>query len=366
MAANTFGELFRVTTFGESHGAGIGVVVDGVPAGMSVDLDAIQAQLRRRRPGQSELTTTRDEADALEVLSGLFEGRTTGAPVAMWIRNKDVRSSDYASIRDVFRPGHADYTWFKKHGFRDWRGGGRTSGRETAARVAAGALARQLLARLGVGVLGHVVRIGPIEARTFDEAQIERNAVRCADAVAAEAMRAAIEKAKGEGDSLGGVIELVARGVPAGWGDPVFDKLDARIGAAMLSIGAVKGVEIGDGFELASRRGSEANDAILPGGFASNHMGGVLGGISNGAPVVVRIAVKPTPSISLAQQTVDIQGQARVIEVPGRHDPCICPRLVPVAESMLALVLCDAALRQRALAPLDMQTNSGARGGDGA
>jgi chorismate synthase len=352
VAANTMGELFRVTTFGESHGPGIGVVVDGVPAGFKVDTDAIQAQLRRRRPGQSELVSPRDEADTLEILGGLFEGRTTGAPVAMWIRNRDVRSSDYESIKDRFRPGHADYTWYRKHGARDWRGGGRTSGRETAARVAAGALARQLLAPVGVSIVGHVIRIGNACAKVFDPDAIERNPLRCADAHAAQEMAAIVAEARASGDSVGGVIEVVAKGVPVGWGDPVFDKLDARIGAGMLSIGAVKGVEIGDGFDLARMRGSEANDPILPGGFGSNHMGGLLGGISTGAPIVVRIAVKPTPSISRPQRTVDVHGRGATIEVPGRHDPCICPRLVPVAESMLALVLCDAWLRQRALAPL--------------
>lgn len=351
MAANTWGELFRVTTFGESHGAGIGVVIDGVPAGVDIDLNAIQAQLRRRRPGQSGVVSPRDEADQLEVLAGLFEGKTTGAPVALWIRNKDVRSSDYEAIRDLFRPGHADFTWFGKHGFRDWRGGGRTSGRETAARVAAGALARQLLSALGVAIVGHVVRVGHVAASSYDPQEVERNPIRCADRQAAVAMMQAIDHARRDGDSLGGIIELCASGVPVGWGDPVFDKLDARIGAAMLSIGAVKGVEIGDGFELARRRGSESNDAMSPEGFATNHMGGILGGISNGAPVIVRIAVKPTPSISKPQQTVDVNGAPHTIEVPGRHDPCICPRLVPVAESMLALALCDAWLRYRALAP---------------
>jgi len=352
VAANTMGELFRVTTFGESHGPGIGVVVDGVPAGLKVDIDGIQAQLRRRRPGQSGLVSPRDETDTLEILGGLFEGTTTGAPVAMWIRNRDVRSSDYESIKDLFRPGHADYTWYRKHGFRDWRGGGRTSGRETAGRVAAGALARQLLATVGVSMVGYVIRVGNACATDFDADEIERNPLRCADARAAQQMAAIVAEAKASGDSVGGLIEVVANGVPAGWGDPVFDKLDAKIGAAMLSIGAVKGVEIGDGFGLARMRGSEANDPILPGGFGSNHMGGLLGGISTGAPIVVRIAVKPTPSIGLPQRTVDVHGQGATIEVPGRHDPCICPRLVPVAESMLALVLCDAWLRQRALAPL--------------
>ena len=350
MAANTFGELFRVTSFGESHGPGIGVVVDGVPAGLLLDLEAIQRELSRRRPGQSAQTTARDEADLLEVLSGLFQGKTTGAPVALWIKNRDVRSADYESIQDLFRPGHADYTWWRKFGFRDWRGGGRTSGRETAARVAAGAIGKQLLARQGIRILGHVIRIGKVVAERFDEAEIERNPVRCADPDAARKMVEAIAEVMQQGDSLGGVLEVIAEGVPAGWGDPVFDKLDARIGAAMFSLGAVKGVELGDGFALCDRRGSQTNDPILPGGLGSNHMGGTLGGISSGAPLVVRLAVKPTPSISLPQQTIDEHGNPRTLSVPGRHDPCICPRLVPVAEAMLALTLCDAWLRDRAFA----------------
>jgi chorismate synthase len=349
MSSNSFGDNFRITTFGESHGPALGVVIDGVRPGVPVDVDEIQRELDRRRPGQSTLVTPRREADRLELLSGLFEGRTTGAPIAILFRNHDTRSQDYEKIRDLFRPGHADLTWWRKFGIRDWRGGGRTSGRETVARVAAGALARQILAREGVSLVGHVVRIGEVVAESFDAAEIERNPVRCADARAAERMKAAIEEARKAGDSLGGVVEVVAEGVPAGWGDPVFQKLDAQLGAALLSIGAVKGVEVGDGFRLASLRGSQANDPILPEGFASNHMGGILGGISSGAPIVVRAAVKPTSSIRHPQQTIDVHGEAQTIRVPGRHDPCICPRLVPVAEAMVAIVLCDAFLRQQAI-----------------
>ncbi|MBK8480696.1 MAG: chorismate synthase [Proteobacteria bacterium] len=350
MSSNSFGDNFRITTFGESHGAALGVVIDGVRPGVAVDLAAIQQQLDRRRPGTSPLTSPRKEGDQLELLSGVFEGKTTGAPIAIIVRNSDARSQHYAEWHDVFRPGHADLTWWRKFGIRDWRGGGRTSGRETLARVAAGALAQQLLVReAGVTIRGHVVRIGTETATTFDGDEIERNDVRCADAAAAARMTAAILAARKDGDSLGGVVEVIAEGVPAGWGDPVFLKLDAQLGAAMLSIGAVKGVEIGDGFALAKRRGSQTNDPISPTGFASNHMGGLLGGISSGAPIVARLAVKPTSSIRHEQQTIDTAGQPRTLRVPGRHDPCICPRVVPVAEAMMALVLCDAMLRQQAL-----------------
>ena len=282
------------------------------------------------------------------MLSGVFEGQTTGAPLCLLIRNEDARSDDYAELRELFRPGHADLTVERKYGIRDWRGGGRLSGRETAARVAAGAVARQLLAPLGVTLFGHVVEVAGIRATAFAPETIEGNPVRCADPEAALAMQQAIEAARADGDSVGGVVEVRARGVPAGWGDPVFAKLDAAIAGALMSIGAVKGVEIGDGFELARRRGSQANDPILPGGFGSNHAGGILGGISSGAEIVARAAVKPTPSIAAAQQTIDRHGQARTVRGTGRHDPCIAPRLVPVAEAMLALVLADACLAQRA------------------
>lgn len=347
MASNSFGEILRVTTFGESHGPGIGAVVDGFPPAFPVDLAAVQREMDRRRPGQSDLTTPRREEDRVEVLSGLFEGRTTGAPLTLWVRNGDARPEDYDELRDRFRPGHADYTWWRKYGVRDHRGGGRSSGRETAARVAAGALARQLLERHGMTVTGHVVRIGPVQAESFDPAEIGRNPVRCADARAAERMAEAIREAREAGDSLGGIVEVRADGVPAGLGDPVFGKLEARLGAAFLSIGAVRGVEFGDGFALARLRGSEANDALRPGGFATNHAGGILGGISTGAAVVARLAVKPPSSIARPQDTVDVHGNPVILEVRGRHDPCICPRLVPVAEAMACLVLGDAWLLQR-------------------
>jgi chorismate synthase len=349
MASNWFGESFRITTFGESHGPALGVVIDGVRPGLELDLEAIQRDLDRRRPGFNPLTSPRREEDRFELLSGVFEGRTTGAPIAFLFRNKDPRSQDYERIRELFRPGHADWTWWKKFGIRDWRGGGRASGRETVSRVAAGAVARQILGPLGVSITGHVVRIGSVVAAAYDPAEIDRNELRCADVQAAERMADELRAARKAGDSLGGVVEVIAEGVPAGWGDPVFLKLSSQLGAALLSIGAVKAVEFGDGFALASRRGSETNDPILPHGFGSNHMGGLLGGISTGQPIVTRVAVKPPSSIRLPQQTVDLNNEPRTIVVPGRHDPCICPRLVPVAEAMVAIVLCDAYLRQQAI-----------------
>lgn len=349
--SNTFGDNFRVTTFGESHGPALGVVIDGLKAGLELDLEELAAELQRRRPGQSKLSSQRREEDLPEVLSGLFEGKTTGAPIAILFRNTDARPKNYEALKDLFRPGHADWTWWQKFGIRDWRGGGRSSGRETISRVAAGAIAKQVLAEVGVEIYGHVVSIGEIEARHCDRAVIEANPVRCGDAEQAVRMAEAIDQARRDGDSLGGVVEVVAVGVPAGWGEPVFGKLDARLGGALLSIGAVKGVEIGAGFASAKLRGSEMNDALdraASGGFASNRAGGILGGISSGMPIVLRAAVKPTPSIHKPQQTVDVQGAPQTISIGGRHDPCICPRLVPVAEAMVAIVLCDAYLAQQA------------------
>ena len=349
MSSNSFGENFRITTFGESHGVALGVVIDGVRPGVDVDLEQIQEALDRRRPGTSRLTSPRKEGDRLEVLSGLFEGKTTGAPIAFLVRNKDARPGHYEEIKDVFRPGHADFTWWKKFGIRDWRGGGRTSGRETVARVAAGALAQQILEEVGVGITGHVTAVGGVEAERFEPDFIDRNDVRCADPDRAQAMWDAIEAARKDGDSVGGVVEVRVTGVPAGWGDPVFMKVDAMLASALMSIGAVKGVEIGDGFGLTELRGSQTNDAMTPDGFRTNHMGGVLGGITNGENIVVRLAVKPTSSIRHEQATVDQEGNPRTIVVRGRHDPCICIRVVPVAEAMVALVLCDAYLRQLAI-----------------
>jgi len=350
MSHSTFGRLLRVTTFGESHGPALGVVLDGVPPRLDLDLDALQAQLDRRRPGASRFTTARKETDTVQALSGLYEGQTTGAPLCLVLHNRDARSDDYAAIKDLFRPGHADYTFLKKYGIRDHRGGGRASGRETAARVAAGAVARQLLAPLGVAVLGHVVEIAGIAAPASRPEDAEQSPVRCGDPIVAQRMEEAIDLARQDGDSVGGVVEVIARGVPAGWGDPVFGKLDALLALALMSIGAVKGVEIGDGFALTRMRGSQANDPMVPpDGFGSNHAGGTLGGISTGQEIVARCAVKPTSSIRQPQQTVDRTGKPAAISVGGRHDPCIAPRLVPVAEAMVALTLCDAWLAQRAV-----------------
>jgi chorismate synthase len=328
----------------------MGVVIDGVPPRLELDVEAIQEQLDRRRPGQSELVTPRKEEDRVQILAGLFEGRTTGAPLCLVIRNRDARPGAYDHLKDVYRPGHGDLTWEKKYGLRDHRGSGRASGRETSARVAAAAVARQILATQGVSIIGHVIEVAGVRAHQFDAQEIERNPARCADAAVAGEMAEAIVAAKADGDSVGGLVEVRAEGVPPGWGDPVFGKLDGLIAGALMGIGAVKGVEIGDGFALARQRGSQANDELTPAGFATNHAGGILGGISNGDVIVARAAVKPTSSINKAQQTVNRQGQPVTLQVEGRHDPCIAPRLVPVAEAMVALVLVDTYLAQLSLA----------------
>jgi len=342
MSSNTFGTLFRVTTFGESHGTALGCVVDGVPAGLPLDLDFISRELARRRPGQSDMTTPRNEADAPEILSGVLDGVATGAPVAILFRNTNQHSADYDAISNLFRPGHADYAWDRKFGFRDVRGGGRTSGRETVARVAAGAIAKLLLARHGVTVRACALEIAGIKAETIDWDQVERNPVRAPDAGAAVRMADAVSAARTDHDSVGGVILCEAVGLPAGLGEPVFDKLDALTAHAILSIGGIKGIEFGAGFRAASMRGSTHNDPILPGGkFATNNAGGVLGGISNGDVFSFRCAVKPTASIARPQNTVDRAGQPAEISTPGRHDPCLVPRMVPVVEAMAAIVLAD-------------------------
>ncbi|OGF23172.1 MAG: chorismate synthase [Candidatus Eisenbacteria bacterium RBG_19FT_COMBO_70_11] len=347
--SSSFGQLFRVTTFGESHGPAVGVVVDGMPPGIGVDPAEIQRQLDRRRPGQSALTTQRQEADRVEVLSGVFEGVSLGTPIAMLVRNTDARSEDYEKLREVFRPGHADYAYQQKYGVRDHRGGGRSSGRETVGRVAAGALARAALAGVGVRIAGGTVQVGEERAARRDWDETERNPVRCPDAGAAVRMAEVIAAVRDRKDSIGGVVEVVAQGVPPGWGDPTMAKLDALLGAAMLSIPATKGVEIGGGFAMCAKHGSETNDVFDGEKYSSNFSGGIAGGISNGAEIVVRIAVRPATSIGKPQTAATAAGGTTTIEIGGRHDPCICPRVVPVAEAMAAITLADAWLRQRAL-----------------
>ena len=346
---SSFGRSFRIVTFGESHGAGVGVVLDGVKPGLPFDLEGIQAEMDRRRPGQSDLVTPRKEADQVQVLSGVFEGKTTGHPIAMVVFNENQRSGDYKAITDLFRPGHADLTYDRKYGLRDPRGGGRSSGRETLGRVAAGAWAKQQLAALGVTVRGFNREIAAIAGTTVDWAFVETNPLRVADPAAFAAQRAAVETARAEGDSVGGICEVWIEGLPVGLGDPAFGKLDGLLALACMSIGAVKGVELGAGFESARLRGSQNNDPLGPGGPLKNDAGGTLGGISTGAPVVVRLAVKPTSSISKSQKTIDRDGNPADIATHGRHDPCIAPRIVPVAEAMCALVIYDAWLTQQSL-----------------
>ncbi|MHC1636435.1 MAG: chorismate synthase [Candidatus Methanospirareceae archaeon] len=354
MSGNSFGSLFRVTTWGESHGKAIGVVVDGCPAGIELSEEDIQKELERRRPGVSEVTTRRAEEDRVIILSGIFEGKTLGTPISMLVYNKDVDSSPYEEIKDIARPGHADFTYEVKYGIRDYRGGGRASGRETVARVAAGAIAKKILAKHGIEIIGHVVEIGGIRAKKMGieeiRGNVERNAVRCADLEAAKRMEERIKEVMKEGDSVGGIVEIIALNVPAGLGEPVFDKLDAELAKALMSIGAVKGVEIGVGFEAARMRGSEMNDAFfIENGkikMRTNNAGGILGGISTGAPIICRIAVKPTSSIAKVQKSVDMRRMEEVeFSLKGRHDPCICPRIVPVAEAMVALVIVDFLMR---------------------
>lgn len=361
MSGNTFGKIFRVTTWGESHGKAVGVVVDGVPAGLPLNEEDVQGELDRRKPGRSEVSTSRKERDRAQILSGVFKGKTLGTPISIMIRNVDVDSKPYEALRSTPRPGHADLTYRLKYGHVDYRGGGRSSGRETVGRVAAGAIAKKLLASHGIEIVAHVVEAagvmlgGSIELDEIKE-KVEENPMRCADPETAERMREQVLKASEEGDSTGGIVEVLAVNVPPGLGEPVFEKLDAQIAGALTSIGAVKGVEIGLGFEAAKRRGSEVNDRfelvdgeVVP---QTNNSGGVLGGISTGAPIIARMAVKPTPSISQPQQTVDLEAMEETeLELEGRHDPNICPRIVPVAESMLALVLADLMLRAGKIDP---------------
>ena len=348
MAGNSFGTLFRLTTFGESHGPALGVVIDGCPPGMALDETDIQVQMDRRRPGSSRHTTQRDESDKVEILSGVFEGRTTGTPIALLIRNTDQRSKDYGELRERLRPNHADYSYLMKYGIRDHRGGGRSSARETAARVAAGAVARKYLESKGIRVRGCLMRMGDIQAQRLDWDAAAENSFFCPDADRIEEMAALVDSLREAGDSIGAEIMVRADGVPPGLGEPVYGRLDAELAAALMSINAVKGVGIGDGFAAVIQRGSEHRDEMTPQGFVGNHSGGVQGGISTGQPLIAAIAVKPTSSIARPGRGIDIRGEAVEISVHGRHDPCVGIRAVPVAEAMLALVLIDHYLRQRA------------------
>lgn len=349
MAGNSFGQLFRVTTFGESHGLALGAVVDGCPPGLEISEDDLQGDLDRRKPGTSRYTTQRREADEVKILSGVFEGKTTGTSIGLLIENTDQRSKDYSEIKDLFRPGHADYTYHQKYGQRDYRGGGRSSARETAMRVAAGAIAKKYLKQVhGIEIVGFLSQLGPIKAEGFDESQIEQNPFFFPDAGKLEALDEYMRALKKEGNSVGAKVCVVARNVPVGLGEPVFDRLDADIAYAMMSINAVKGVEIGAGFASVAQLGTQHSDEMSPEGFLSNQAGGVLGGISTGQDVVVSIAIKPTSSTRLDRQSVNKAGEPVVVNTHGRHDPCVGIRATPIAESMLAIVLMDHALRHRA------------------
>lgn len=349
---NTFGHIFRLTSFGESHGDAIGGVVDGMPAGVEIDLDFIQAELNRRRPGQSRVSTSRDESDRVELLSGIFEGKSTGCPMGFIVRNENQHSADYDALRDLFRPSHADFTYQRKYGIRDHRGGGRSSARVTIARVVAGALAKLALQQLGITIQAYTSQVGDIvldsDYKLFDFTLTETNPLRCPDPEKARQMEDLITKIKAEGDSVGGVISCVIKGCPVGIGEPEFDKLHARLGYAMLGINAAKGFEIGDGFSSAFQRGSEAND-LFDEGFATktNHSGGVQGGISNGQDIFFRVAFKPVATILQPQQTIDIQGNTTTMQAHGRHDPCVVPRAVPIVEAMAAIVVLDQILLQK-------------------
>jgi chorismate synthase len=349
MSGNTLGKLFCVTSFGESHGAALGGVVDGCPPGMALSEADIQKDLDRRKPGTSRHVTQRQESDRIELLSGIFEGRTTGTPIGFIIRNEDQRSKDYGSIAETFRPGHADYTYWQKYGVRDYRGGGRSSARETTIRVAAGAIARKWLhERYGVTIRGRLSQIGPHQLGFKSWDAVAQNPFFCADPDIVPQLEDYMDELRRAGDSCGAKVTVVAEGVPVGWGEPVYDRLDADLAYAMMGINAVKGVEIGAGFAAIAQRGSEHGDEMTPAGFLSNHAGGVLGGISTGQDVVVHVALKPTSSIRLPRRSIDKKGEPVVVETTGRHDPCVGIRATPIAEAMLAIVLMDHALRHRA------------------
>ncbi len=347
MAGNTFGTAFKVTTWGESHGTAIGATIDGCPPGLAIDNNIIQQDLDRRRPGTGGAASPRKEPDKVEILSGIFEGKTTGTPISLVIFNKDAHSKSYNHLRDILRPGHGDITYLKKYGVRDHRGGGRASARETAARVAAGAVARILLTSNDIKVTAYTIALGAIRTETRDLSAIQNNRFFCPDPMAAAKMEELVSETKKQGDTLGGIVEIIAQNCPAGLGEPVFDKLDGELARALMSIGAVKGVEIGAGFAAASMFGSQNNDSLTPEGFASNNSGGILAGISNGDNIIVRAAVKPIPSIAKEQNTVDLDGNPVTIKIGGRHDISAIPRIIPVCEAMVCLTLADHLLRQK-------------------
>lgn len=347
MSGNTFGKLFTVTTFGESHGEALGAIVDGCPPGLALCEEDLQLDLDRRRPGSSRHTTQRKEADRVRILSGVFEGKTTGTPIGLLIENTDQRSKDYSKIKDQFRPAHADYTYHHKYGHRDYRGGGRSSARETAMRVAAGAIAKQYLAAQGVTVRGYMSQLGPLEMTFKSWDAVEQNAFFCPDADKVPELETYMDQLRRDQDSVGAEVTVIAEGVPVGLGEPVFDRLDAELAHGLMSINAVKGVEIGAGFASIAQRGSEHRDEMSPEGFLSNNAGGVLGGISSGQPIVARLALKPTSSITTPGQSVDVHGEPVEVVTKGRHDPCVGIRATPIAEAMMALTLVDHWLRQR-------------------
>ncbi|MCX8587585.1 MULTISPECIES: chorismate synthase [unclassified Gilliamella] len=349
MSGNSIGKLFKVTTFGESHGVALGCIVDGVPPGLALTESDLQIDLDRRRPGASRYTTQRREPDQVKILSGVFEGVTTGTSIGLMIENTDQRSQDYSQIKDIFRPSHADYTYHNKYGIRDYRGGGRSSARETAMRVAAGAIAKKYLhEKMGIQIRGYLAQMGDIECELKDWQQVEQNPFFCADESKLASLDQLLRSLRKEGDSIGAKVCIVAENVPVGLGEPVFDKLDAELAHALMSINAVKGVEIGDGFAVVTKRGSENRDEITPNGFLSNHAGGILGGISSGQTIIANIALKPTPSIEISGRSINVFGESVDVSTHGRHDPCVGIRAVPIAEAMVAIVLMDHYLRYRA------------------
>ncbi|ADD68595.1 chorismate synthase [Denitrovibrio acetiphilus DSM 12809] len=350
MAGSTFGTNFTITTFGESHGKAVGVVLDGCPPMIELSVEDVQKELDRRRPGQSKVSTPRDESDTVEIYSGIFEGKTTGTPIMMMVFNKNQMSRDYNAVKDLFRPGHADFTYYSKYGVRDHRGGGRSSARETIGRVCAGAVAKKILSRSGVTIQAYVIQVGPHKAEKRDLGIVEENIIRTCDLDAAKKMEEYIVEAKEAGDSVGAIVEVIVKGVPVGVGEPVFDRLNALISHAIMSIPAVKGIEFGKGFEAALMRGSEHNDEMIKYGFLSNNAGGTLGGMASGQDIIFRFVVKPASSITVPRKGIDLYGNEKTVITEGRHDPCVAPRVVPVAEAMTGVVLVDLIMSDKAIA----------------